>query len=167
MPFVNEIITLIVTYLSTTILGYIIHRIIHNKFAGVLYESHNVHHTKLYPPGKLISDKYLSAGKNSSVWVFTVTFFPFLLIPVWLFVTDILTLNSMLLSISLILIIGFMNAYVHDSFHIKNHWLAKVIPRYHKLQELHFVHHVNMKKNFGIYEFWCDKLFRTYREPRK
>lgn len=72
----------IVAYLVTSLLGYVVHGMIHKPWAGWAYRAHRVHHVELYTPGRLISDTNLSSGKQSTVYTFLLAFMPLLLIPV-------------------------------------------------------------------------------------
>lgn len=155
--------TVLITYVYSTFLGYCVHWAIHQPWAGLFYKAHMIHHLELYPNTRLVSDKYLSAGSKSTVYTFVVAFTPFFLIPILTFCYDITTLAQ---SISILLVmgfVGFVNDFIHDSYHVKNHWLNMVIPHYSRLRKLHFIHHLNMNKNFGIYGFYYDKLFNTHK----
>lgn len=61
------------------------------------------------------------------------------------------------------IIVGLIHDVVHDSFHVKKHFLSRVIPTYEIMRRYHFIHHVNMKKNFGIYSFVWDRIFQTFK----
>lgn len=153
----------IVTYLLTSLLGYVVHWTIHQRWAGAAYKAHRAHHIDLYPPGRLISDTYLSAGKQSTVYTFLLAFAPLLLLPIVLCLAGVFTWGMALSAVLAMGAVGLLNDVIHDSFHVKGHWLGRIIPGYGRMRELHFVHHVNMKRNFGIYSFIWDRIFRTYR----
>jgi len=157
----------LVTYLLTSLLGYIVHWAIHQRWAGKAYKAHRAHHVDLYPPGKLISDEYRDAGAQSTIYTFLLAFTPFILLPIVLWLCGVFTFVSALTAILAMGLVGLLNDIIHDSYHVKRHWLSRVIPGYDRMRQLHFVHHVNMKRNFGIYSFIWDKVFKTYREGVK
>lgn len=154
----------LVTYLLTSLLGYVVHWAIHKPWAGRAYRAHRAHHIVLYPPGKLISDTYLSAGHQSTVYTFLLAFAPLLLIPIVLWAVGWFTLAHAAVAVLAMGAVGLLNDLIHDSFHVRDHWLSKVIPGYQRMRQLHFVHHVNMRRNFGIYSFIWDRIFGTLKE---
>lgn len=159
----SALLTALVTYLITSLLGYVVHWAIHQRWVGRAYEAHRAHHIDLYPPGRLISEKYLSAGKQSTVYTFLLAFSPLLILPVVMYFVGWFSLGMTVAAIAAMAAVGLLNDLIHDSFHVRNHWLSRVIPGYSRMRELHFVHHVNMKRNFGIYSFIWDKVFKTFK----
>lgn len=134
---------------------------------GPFKKGHMQHHLELYPPSDLVSEKYRSAKwYHSGPLLFSPAFVVIMGIagtitwqlgwPAW--VT--LTLCSVLLGF------GFMSDAVHDSFHIIMHPLSR-FKWWQKARELHFLHHRNMKVNFGIFVFTFDRVFKTFREWEK
>ena len=122
------------------------------------------HHLKLYPPWDYESDTYRDPGKDSTVFPFLILGAPLVLLPV---VAGIFGIISVWISVALvfeILLIGFLNDFIHDSFHVKGHWVRRYWPGYERLNRLHFAHHVDMQKNFGIFIFAWDAIFGTIWE---
>jgi sterol desaturase/sphingolipid hydroxylase (fatty acid hydroxylase superfamily) len=159
----NVLLVGLVAYLLTSFLGYIIHWAIHRPWAGKAYRAHRAHHVDLYPPGKLISDTYRSAGQQSTVYTFVMAFAPLLLIPPVLWITGVFTFGMALSAVLAMGISGLLNDTIHDSYHVKDHWLGRVVPGYDRMRQLHFIHHVNMRKNYGIYSFVWDRIFGTLK----
>jgi sterol desaturase/sphingolipid hydroxylase (fatty acid hydroxylase superfamily) len=151
------------TYVLATLLGYVIHWAIHQRWAGKAYQAHLMHHAKLYPPWDLSSDTYRSAGSNSTVWTFVLAFSPLLLLPVLLSAFGVLSFMNTAAIVLAIILVGVLNDVIHDSYHVNDHWVSRVIPGYASLREFHFIHHRNVKKNFGIYSMIWDRMFRTFR----
>lgn len=153
-------------FIGITFFGHVAHWSLHQPWMGRLTTSHMAHHQKLYPPTDMLSDKYRSAGKDSTVWIFAGLSIPVLAVPVvaWLF--GLVSLFTAAYVIGEMILLGWLHDYVHDSFHIRGHWLRKV-PFLNKLhthfEKLHFVHHVDMSKNFGIFFSAWDKLFKTFK----
>jgi len=165
---ISMIIALLVgvaVYYTTSLLGFVIHWAIHKPWAGKAYRAHRAHHVDLYPPGKLISDVYKDPGHRSTVFTFVLAFLPLLLLPVVLCLFDVITVLSAVAAVFAMVLVGLLDDIVHDSYHVRNHWLSKIIPGYNHMRQMHFVHHINMRKNFGIYNFLFDKIFHTHKKP--
>ena len=156
----------ILTTIGTSFFGYWAHKSLHLKIMSFFSNSHKVHHDKLYPISDFKSDKYRSAGKDSTVIFFAFASLPVLAIPFLLSLFGVLSLFQALFSVAIMLFIGWAHDYVHTLFHLNTHWLQKVpfISKYYnKLEKLHYLHHVDDTKNFGILVFWWDQLFRTMK----
>ena len=160
-------ITLAVLALSVVVgsfVGYFYHRLIHFKWTGPLHEGHMEHHLVMYPPSRLTSETYeIRKWYNSGPILFT---------PAALVLVGLAAVACWFLGISMWTFIafgvgligfGFLNDYVHDSFHLREHWLQK-FPYYRKLRRLHFKHHVDMAKNYGIVALQWDDVFKTKSE---
>jgi sterol desaturase/sphingolipid hydroxylase (fatty acid hydroxylase superfamily) len=144
----------LLTFLVTTLYGYIIHYVMHQPWAGRFYKSHMAHHEELYRSWHFYSDEYRSPGKDNTVYLFIPTALLMLALPVyfhlWFVVIE-------------MLFIGWLSNYIHDQTHLlKNkdkQWIKK-------LTHLHIVHHeqhdMNKTKNLGIFFFLWDRVFRTY-----
>jgi sterol desaturase/sphingolipid hydroxylase (fatty acid hydroxylase superfamily) len=71
----------------------------------------------------------------------------------------------MLTVIGVEILVGLLHNYLHDAFHISGHWLYRVPfvnMWFSHLVSLHYLHHVNMNSNFGIFTFHWDKVFKTF-----
>jgi hypothetical protein len=147
----------------TMVFGHVLHWAIHQRWSGRLYRGHMTHHVKLYPPEDYMSDVYRDPGKDSTVFPFLVLGSPLVLAPLALTFLSLVAWPTALAMVGASLLIGFLNDYIHDSFHVRNHWLARVLPGYKRMNELHYVHHCYMQTNFGIFTFVCDRAFRTFR----
>ncbi len=144
--------------------GYCVHRLMHKEWAGPFHRGHMEHHLELYPTTRLTSEKYeISKWYNSGPVLFT---------PAAILVVGGAGLLCWVLGVSLwdfgtfaagLVGFGFLNDYVHDSFHLREHWLQK-LPFYRKLRRLHFKHHFDMTKNFGIVSLQWDDVFKTKSE---
>jgi len=65
------------------------------------------------------------------------------------------------------LIFGYLSNYLHDAFHIRNHWLnyvptIKTVFKHWTL--LHWIHHWDTSKNYGIFFLGFDRIFGTFRK---
>ncbi len=157
----------LITIIGTTFFGYWAHKALHLKILSLFSKSHTVHHDKLYPVTDFKSDKYRSAGKDSTVIFFAIASLPVLAIPCVLGLFGVLSLAQTVFTLALMLFVGWSHDYVHAAFHLNKHWLndVPVIKNYfQKLEKLHYLHHVDDTKNFGILTFIWDKLFSTMKE---
>lgn len=167
----SALLTLIVTIISTfcvgSFAGYILHLMMHTRFAKMpslrkVSKSHNVHHT-LYTITDFESEEYRSAGRDDSAIVF---------VPVITMIIGLMGLAFWFVFQAwwiypIILIegagIGWLNAKIHECFHIKDHWLNKY-RFFRRLKELHWLHHKHPKMNHGILWFFPDRLFGTFQK---
>lgn len=161
------LLTALITCIIVSFFGYVIHWMLHQPWAGFFNSSHMTHHTKLYPPEDFFSDTYRSAGKDSTVILFAIAAVPLVLAPLVLGFFGLLSWSLVITVLVVEGLMGYAHNYLHDAFHIKNHLLTK-IPVINKLFDkwvkLHYLHHVDMSKNFGIFTFHWDKVFKTFLE---
>lgn len=158
------LIVLIVSFVIATFFGHWIHWALHQRWLGAFNKGHMDHHTKQYPPSDLVSEKYrASKWYHSGIFLFT---------PAFIFLLAGLGIPAHLLGLPLwgigvfggvMLFFGLLNDYVHDNMHVEDHWLTR-FTWFRRARTTHFVHHRNMKKNFGIFIFTWDRVFGTYRE---
>lgn len=148
----------IVTYFLANLIGYGVHRALHCEWSG-LYKDHYYHHWRVYPPHDFLSDEYreppLSASQAKYYLAATALLFTPYLYFGWAVYDAALAGAVVILK---------LNAYVHDSLHVRGHWLER-FKTFHKLRSIHFEHHV-VDKNFGIFDFTADLLFRTFKPHR-
>lgn len=144
--------------LGSELIGYLYHRLAHEP-GTALYHAHMRHHLEAYPHTDFMSvERYRDTGTSS----FTIWFIPvfllfvsvqFLLLPMPLFWFALATTCFS----------AAMNIYVHDAVHVSSMSMDSGWFKWARLR--HFVHHRNMKRNFGIWMFLFDRLFRTLKEP--
>lgn len=150
------------TFFSTTFFGYWMHWMLHQDFFGKFHQSHMTHHLKLYPPNDFFSEEYRDAGKDSTFWFFLVAGAPLVFLPIVLFIFGYIGLFTGLFLLAETIALGLLNNYLHDSFHLKNHWL-NFFSFFKKFVALHQHHHEDMGTNYGIFFFLWDKLFGTFK----
>lgn len=146
-----------------TFLGYIFHRMFHQPWSGRFYKSHMVHHLKLYPITDYYSDTYRDPGKDNTVILFGICFAP---LGIGIILLTIFSIIPILMSVMIIVemsLIGIVNNSMHDAFHLKKSFWDKFW-FFARLRKLHFLHHSNMKSNFGIYSFAWDYLLGTLKK---
>jgi sterol desaturase/sphingolipid hydroxylase (fatty acid hydroxylase superfamily) len=143
--------------------GYAAHRVLHEGWTWFLHDGHMVHHIQLYPPHDFFSETYRSAGKDNTAKTFFIAGLPLLGAPLLASLFGVVSLTTGFILIAEMLAVGYLHDYLHDSFHIKDHWLNRYAP-FRKLVRLHQVHHEHMQKNFGIFTFVWDKLFGSFQD---
>lgn len=142
-------------YVTANAVGYVVHRLLHNPFMGRAFRDHYFHHVKLYPPDDYLSDEYREPPEGAGqgkyyIGALLVLFSPTLLLG-WPFY---------LIAVAQSTLVLYVNAWLHDALHIREHFLERY-KWFHHLREVHFVHHVDVKKNFGIFDFTADKVCGT------
>ena len=160
------------------LLGYLLHRLLHNGWIPWLSKSHMEHHMILYGPlqKQRPSEKYMDSttgkialGNIGLEWIapsavilaIVVTVLRLLRVPS----------SDQAVSIGTILAWSFlMFSYLHDRMHVKNFWMERnsiLKAWFRAARRLHDIHHrvLNdrglMDKNFGIGFFLFDRLFGT------
>lgn len=160
MEVLRLLLVIVLTYYFSTFIGYQIHKWIHQSRSGFLNIAHLNHHRKQYPPGNLTSDTYRSAGRDNTTFLFL----PFILIIIGILWTgyyfNIVSLFYALLISVEIVIISLIHDVLHNSFHL-NRSLWHRYPGFSRLKSKHFLHHWNMRKNYGIIDFTWDKILNT------
>ena len=125
------------------------------------------HHLKMYPPEDFTSDVYRHAGTSSSSKYFALVALPVILAPIVLGIIGIIPLHLVLIVLSIEGLMGLLNDRIHDAFHINNHWMSRVPGLrviFARWTKLHYIHHVDMSKNYGIFTFHWDHLFKTFKD---
>lgn len=158
----SVIFALLITYLITTIFGYVVHRSLHREWTGRFNRAHMTHHMKLYPPSDFYSEKYRDPGADNTVKIFAMAAVPLVVLPILLGILGILPLGITLLVIIEMLVVGWLHDYLHDAFHITNHPLRK-FSLFQSWTYLHYLHHVDMNTNYGIFSFLIDKIVGTFK----
>lgn len=159
------ILTALIAFFVSSLFGYVVHRSLHSEWTGPLNKKHMTHHLLLYPPTDYLSDKYREAGKDNTLYIFGAAAIPLVATPIVLGVMGVLALPLVITALVVMGLMGFLHSYLHDSFHIRNHWLYKVpvIGKwFSRWVHLHYLHHVDMQTNFGIFLFHWDHVMRTY-----
>jgi sterol desaturase/sphingolipid hydroxylase (fatty acid hydroxylase superfamily) len=155
------LLTILVVFLVATSFGYFVHRALHQEWMWQFYKNHHTHHLILYPPEDFDAPTYRSAGKDNTTYFFIAASSPIIVLPILLFAFHIITLPIFITAFISMAVFGIPNNYLHDSFHISGHWLCKY-NWYRELVKLHYEHHVDLQKNFGIYSFLWDRICGTF-----
>lgn len=158
---ISILVTAIVSFFFSEAVGFAIHRLAHWSGSGKLFQDHLNHHAVAYPPSKYLSAKYLGDLRTSFIPYFIPVFVAFNLLAFaimsWPMALTFLVVSSA---------VSLASNMLHDSYHVKDHWLTRFSWHRH-LREVHRVHHVNVKKNLGIYFYFYDRLFGSFRPSSK
>lgn len=158
------LLTILITYAVVSLFGYFVHKALHQPWTGKFNTSHMAHHVKLYPSGDFLSEEYRDAGKDDTFWTFAIVSLPIIFTPIILFLLG-LSLHLTIISVIEMLLIGWLNNFIHSCMHIRDHWLSRLpIIKFFfvRWRRLHELHHDDMQKNFGIFSFNWDRIFKTY-----
>lgn len=150
-------------FLVITLFGYGVHKALHQKWTGRYYKSHMTHHVKLYPLSDFTSEVYRSPGKDNTAKFFIIAGIPLIIAPILLFALHVIALPVFIAAMLGLAVFGGLNDYLHDSFHITDHWLNR-FGWFRKMIERHKVHHKHMQRNMGIYWFGWDRVFKTFKK---
>jgi len=173
------------TLLVTEFYGYWLHYFLHSDKIRWLSSNHMWHHLHNYAPSKNQRPHkyYLSPGLNVRASLFgigTEWLIPALLligftVTIEYYVIGLTGLQTTISVSMMVLYSYFMFGWLHDTMHIKDHWLAKsrFTKRYFMyVRRLHDIHHHNiidegpnsglLPYNLGISTPMFDKVFGTY-----
>lgn len=163
--------------LFSEVVGYAIHWLIHSGKIQWMQRAHMRHHLEFYPPKSIMRDFEYRGPKHTVgigwEWVIP-TFLVSLILTGILLLAGLSYLLITVVQVTAIIWGLVMFNLLHSSFHIREHWLseAKTPIRvwYKKIRRSHDVHHHwtdekgRMMVNFGISQFWLDRLFGTFRQ---
>jgi sterol desaturase/sphingolipid hydroxylase (fatty acid hydroxylase superfamily) len=161
------LLTILFTAFFSELFGYVVHRAMHQEWTGPLNQIHMTHHLKLYPPSDYLSDTYRNAGKDNTAKIFFLMSLPVIIGCFVLGFKGVLPFSVVLTAISVMGVMGFLHDYLHDAFHIRNHYLSRVSwfrRAFESWNYLHYIHHVHMESNYGIFLFHWDQILRTFKK---
>jgi hypothetical protein len=116
---------------------------------NMIEKSHDKHHT-------IIDDQAFEDFLYIGIIVFL-----YGILLAYLFYLDIILLSTLLSIYIPLLIISFWNLYIHSAYHIKNHWLNSY-QWFKDDKRIHFQHHYDPSKNYGIATHFSDVIFETF-----
>jgi sterol desaturase/sphingolipid hydroxylase (fatty acid hydroxylase superfamily) len=155
------IVVLVGSIIIASFFGHAVHWALHQPSTRFAHRAHMQHHMVHYPMGRLVSDEYIkSKWRESGPLLFT----PPLLIILCGFGGLLWVLRAPHWTVWVlgIVLVGFglLNDYIHDVLHIRRHPLLR-FRWYREMRKLHFLHHFDMRCNFGIFNFTWDSVFGT------
>ncbi len=169
------LLSILIGFISTEVIGYAVHRLIHSGKVSWLENNHMEHHLALYPPGESQrSEVYREPRKYKTVfgigleWFIPITAvaIPSIALLLFLGVPVLYVGAGVLTSLAWA---GFAMSYMHNGMHIDKFWAARK-NWYRKRRRLHDIHHHSldsvgkMDSNFGILFHGFDRIFGTYKQ---
>lgn len=149
-------------YFITSFLGYFFHWVFHQPWSGKFFEIHKAHHL-LYPVDDFYSEKYRKVPKVDTSLLFGLVFSPFILITILLCVFNIINVVATISAIIVSLLAGWFNDFMHSQYHLFDVMIKLDKFKYFRyLRNKHLKHHQYPDKNYGVYSFLFDKVFKTY-----
>ena len=159
------LISLVLGFMATNLFGFVVHFVLHRKESKSFNQSHMIHHEKLYPPEDFFSEIYREAGQDATPKFFVIAALPMLLSVVMFWLLGVISLFVCVAVMLEMIAIGVIDNYLHDAFHIRNHWLSRaplIGNWYNNLVKYHYLHHCDMKMNYGIFNFMWDRIFKIF-----
>lgn len=154
-----------VFFVISSLIGQGVHWALHQQWMGRVYRSHDQHH-RLYPIHDLTSKRYRNARwQDSGTFLFAVPFVAIVLLLCllgWLVSAPGSWIIAAVLGLG---VFGIVTDIVHDHYHLDNSLLAN-FAWFKRCRELHFVHHLNSERNFGIVTLAWDRLFGTFSDEK-
>lgn len=154
--------TILITAFLVEFFGYFWHRFsAHFGYAGdTIRTTHYEHHEVYYPYYDMESDKYKIDGMfNGDSWPWLIPVILFISVLGLLWYLDNISKGTFTIMVTWILAHVYFISYIHDSYHIKNHWLNN-FDWYIKNKKYHNLHHY-YNCNYGISNYSMDYLFGT------
>jgi sterol desaturase/sphingolipid hydroxylase (fatty acid hydroxylase superfamily) len=143
-------------------IGYSWHRFINHYglFGDKIRVSHYCHHEEIYPYDDMISDEYKT---SHDTWPWIIPYVILGCLPLYIAYKN----KKISYDIFIILFIQltlhvYIISYIHDSYHIKDHWLNNY-SWYTENKKYHYIHHLD-NKNYGITTYIFDHIFGTFSD---
>lgn len=165
-------------FLYAEVIGYFIHRVMHNEKIPWLSRAHMDHHLRLYPPGSPMRTEEYKYPKHATKigigfeWLIPAA----LALGIFVLCLSLLGVGALYQAVAVAASIGWaviIFNYLHDGMHKTGFWLSKnslFKSWFSKSTKLHDIHHLyitdlgRMDANYGIVFHFMDKIFGTYRD---
>ena len=145
------------TYYATAVIQTVFHRLFgHAKRYMAVYASHTHGHHGVYR-GKALLQEHWIPSERHVLWYFS--------IPLGILAATVYALTTPVVFITHLAAIAFSVLW-HIGLHRQYHLKGSVLERYawfRRKRALHFVHHLHVRTNYAISEYWLDRLLGTYR----
>lgn len=176
--------TMILFYVCFMLAFFVWHWQAHNRVWWIPFnkgctEYHRIHHWEHFPPqyfyGTAQAHKayHGKTAESMSSWLGALplasspsheAFIYMLFVGIVVFARVILGIDWATLGCAgaLAVVIGVVGNYLHTSFHVQGHWLAR-FAWWRELRVVHFVHHMgSARHNYAMANFMLDRAFHTY-----
>src|SRR5256885_11330697 len=126
-----------------------------------LHRIHMLEHHGIYSGDALVADTYSDEEKSATAYdaapAVALGGAAYATLPLDIFVVLVAALSASYAA----------HVYVPTQYQLNHSWLRR-FGWFHRKRELHFVHHRDASKNFGVIEFVWDRVFGTYTpDPRR
>ena len=150
--------TVILSFYIVSFLQSYLHFLLgHHRVGRSIYRDHITCHHAHYHARALTSDSYIPDEKNLTplfaIPALGLMSAAYTTLPLGLFVAH---------AVSVMFSYG-LHIYLHTRFHLSDTWLLR-FDWFKRYRALHFLHHKDMRTNFGIVSFLWDRLFGTFRD---
>jgi sterol desaturase/sphingolipid hydroxylase (fatty acid hydroxylase superfamily) len=147
------------TYYAASIVQVVAHRFFgHVDRLRPVFESHTAGHHGTYRNEALLSDSWVPAERHV-MWYFVPLFAPmvfavYLVAPFAIFAAHVFGLTFAI----------WWHVFLHQQYHLRGSIFER-FQWFQRKQQLHFVHHRHVRRNYAIVEFWLDHLLGTLEKP--
>jgi sterol desaturase/sphingolipid hydroxylase (fatty acid hydroxylase superfamily) len=155
-PTLSVPIAVVVGYLASSFMQVVSHRWLgHEPATKYFFRRHVFDHHRIYAPKHLVSERYSDVERS-------LTPYYALLIAAVIGLLHSKLPRASLLGFSATLVASYAaHAYVHEHYHLEKSWLSRWA-WFCRRRELHYMHHRNTRCNFGVLDFYWDRLFGTF-----
>ena len=150
------VLTVVLTYELACLAQTVLHRFLgHYPIIRALFVAHTKSHHALYTGGAFEQPVYSAEERNLS----------YAFVPVALLIgaTAYWLLPVELFAVSFVTLVGTFTAhiYLHAHYHLTDSWLVRFF-WFRKLKELHRIHHINQRMNYGVMTLVWDRVMGTF-----
>jgi len=155
--------------LSMTLLGHacasltqsLLHRWLgHTAAGGALSRIHRSSHHAVYTPARMVSKRY-DDGESSLTALYVVPAATLAGFFLWLLPFPLAACLALGITASFA-----AHVYVHEQYHLSESKLRRY-SWFRGRRLLHAIHHRDGTKNFGLIDFFWDRLFGTFQPPNR
>jgi sterol desaturase/sphingolipid hydroxylase (fatty acid hydroxylase superfamily) len=154
------VLTIVLTYELCCLVQALLHRFVgHRPTVRTIFLRHTRSHHALYRPRTFERDRYADEELGVSH-----AFTPFALLLAAVAYWS-LPIDLFLVSCATVAFTCFAHGYVHTHYHLRRSWLQR-FDWFRRLRELHRVHHVDQRSNFGVLTLVWDRAMGTFVPAR-
>jgi len=151
----------VAAHLMGSFLQSMLHRWLGHRVGGRFFQRrHVLDHHRTYSASHLVSSEYSAAERSLT---------PYYAVPAVVLIALLRAVLSLapFLSFTTTILISFVaHAYIHKHYHLRHTWLERS-RWFRRHRDLHYVHHRDARRNYGVIHLFWDRLFGTFAEaPR-
>ena len=151
--------TVFLTYYAMAIVQTVLHKLFgHRNRIRTIFRNHALGHHAKYRNDALRTERYI----DSETYVMF-----YYLVPAGAIGMLVFAIGGLVVLAGYIVGVVFafwLHLYLHKHYHLSNSWLDR-FRWFERKRALHFEHHLNVRSNYAIVEFWIDRLLGTRQEP--